>query len=81
MPGIYLLCASNQLDEVVFDVTGNKSVCSCLSRSVAFNGHSSQRNMHQRVLLLGFMERTLKWFVDDALNIHLSVQFVKMMTY
>ena len=64
-----------------FDVTGNKAVCSGLSRYVAFDGHSSQRNMHQRVLLLGFMEGTLKWFVDDALNIPLSVQYVKMMTY
>ena len=46
MPGIYLLCASNPLDEVVLEGTGNKAVCSGLPRSVAFDGHLSQSNMH-----------------------------------
>ena len=45
------------------------------------DGYLSKRNMHQRVLLLGFKEGTLKWFIDDVLNIYLSVQYVKMMSY
>ena len=49
-----------------------------LPHSVAFDGHLSQRNTHQRVLLLGLMEG--KWFIDDAKNISLSVQYVKMIT-
>ena len=43
MPGIYLLCVSNPLDEVVLEGTGNKAVCSGLPRSVAFDGHLSQK--------------------------------------
>ena len=82
MPGIYLLWALIPLDEIVLSGTCKKVVCSSLPYSVAVDGHYSQKNMHQRVLLLGFMEGTLKWFVDDALSIYLSVQYmyVKMMT-
>ena len=56
----------------------SSSVVSC---SVAFDGHLRQRNMHQRVLLLDFVEGTLRWFVDAAINITLSVQYINMMTY
>ena len=46
VPGIYLLCASNPMDEVVLEGAGNNAVCSGLPHSVAFDGHLSQRNMH-----------------------------------
>ena len=71
MPGIYLLCASNPLDEVVLEGAGNNAVCSGLPHSVAFDGHLSQRKMHQIVWLLGSMEGTLKLFIDHILNISL----------
>ena len=71
MPGTYLLCASTHLDEVVLEGVGNNAVCSGLLHSVAFDGHSSQRNMHQIVRLLGSMEGTLKLFIDHVLNISL----------
>ena len=71
MPGIYVLCASNPLDEVVLEGTGNNAVCSGLPHSVAFDGHLSQKNMHQIVWILGSMEGTLKLFIDHVLNISL----------
>ena len=37
MPGIYLLCSSNPLGEVVLEGTDNKAVCSALPHSVAFD--------------------------------------------
>ena len=71
MPGIFLLCASNPLDEVVLEDAGNNAVCSGLPHSVAFDGHLSQRNMHQIVWLLDSMEGTLKLINDHVLNISL----------
>ena len=66
MPGIYLLCASNPLDEVVLEGAGNNAVCSGLPHSVAFDGHLSQI-----VWMLGSIEGTLKLFIDHVLNISL----------
>ena len=68
MHGIYLLCASNPLEGVVLEGTGNNAVYSGLPNSVAFDGHLSQRNMHQIVRLLGLMEGSLKLFLDHVLN-------------
>ena len=80
MPGIYLLCASNPLAEVVLEGAGNNSVCSGLPHSVAFDGHLSQRNMHQMVWLLGPIEGTLKLFIDHVLNIFFA-QYIKIVSY
>ena len=66
---------------MVLEGTCNKGVCSGVPRSVTFDGHLSQRSMHQKVLLLDFIEGKLKRFVDDALNISLSVHYVKKMAY
>ena len=68
MPLVDRMCASNPLDKVVLEGAGNNAVCSDLPHSVAFNGHLSQRNMHQIVWLLGPMEGTLKLFIDHVLH-------------
>ena len=70
------IVSSNPLDEVVLEGAGNNAVGSGLPHSVAFDGHLSQRNMHQIVWLLSPMEGTLKLFIDHVLNISLCTKIV-----
>ena len=70
-PGKPSEAQTNPLDKVVLEATGNKAVCSGLPHSVSFDGlHLSQRNIHQRALLLGFIEGTLILVMLNKLRCH-----------